>query len=162
MSLLCKAFFCLVLVCGMGSMQGCSKSSSKANELGSLSGKVTYKGNPLTGGNLILKSKDKGDTVIRINGDGTYEGTAIPQGEYPIAIDTEPVKMWLEQKGNIFKFDPKDIDKIKNQKTPPTEFADPFKGMVYVEIPKKYANPQQSGLSVVIKEGKQQKDFPLD
>ena len=154
-----RACLCGILILGMGALQGCSKgTSSRGPAVGSLAGKVTYKGKALTGGNLILKNKEKGDSVIQINADGTFEGNAIPVGEtVAVAVDTEPVKGWLEgaRKGKAMKFDAKDIEKIKASKGDPLKFAeDPFKGMEYVPIPKKYTNPLESGLSVTIKEGK--------
>jgi hypothetical protein len=160
MSTVFRTLLCGALVFGVGFLQGCSKRGSQT-PTASLSGKVTYNGKPLTGGNMTLRTKGKGDTVIRINADGSFEGTSVPLGEMSVAIDTEPVKLWLEQAGKTLVFNPKDIDKIKGEKNLKDIGSDPFKGMEYVPIPKKYTKHQESGLTVTVKEGKQEMDFPL-
>jgi hypothetical protein len=90
-------------------------------------GKVTYKGQPLAGGTITFVSKDgKAKVAATITEDGTYKAT-VPAGEYAVAISTEVLKK---------KADPKD---------PPKPLP---------KIPAKYGDPQTSGLTVVVKEGK--------
>ena len=83
--LACALVFSLVLLAGCG--------KGKKNAL-SLSGKVTYKGQPVTGGKLTLAPLDGKTTplTISISPDGSYMVTPPALGELQVAIETESIK----------------------------------------------------------------------
>ena len=61
----------------------------KTEEKGSVSGKVTYKGKPLTGGVVILTDAD-GKVKADLGDDGTYKLNVKP-GQYKVAVDAKDV-----------------------------------------------------------------------
>jgi hypothetical protein len=162
-----KLIMLFLFLFALATTEGCSKKNPDP-VIGSLSGKVKVKGEPLTGGQLIFKGKDgKGTANLTINSDGTYRGT-LPLGEMLVAVDTESVKKTIENMqgkgGSALKFSPEDIAKFRDKKLTPEDLAtamDPSKGLRYVEIPEKYRSPDQSGFSVKIEPGSQQKDFDI-
>src|SRR5437868_4614763 len=56
---------------------------------GKVSGRVTYKGAPLKGGEVLFHSAGQGSYRGSINQDGTYEITDVPVGEMTVTVDTE-------------------------------------------------------------------------
>jgi hypothetical protein len=159
---------------------GCQKRPEDVVQFGTLFGRVTLQGKPVTGGLLIFRPKQEQgnalkETKITIKADGSYEGP-IPIGEMQVAVDTENVRRGLAgDKGivNTSSFsrqmaakykDNKDVDPkdIKPPKGGQQENApSPFAGMTYVPIPAKYQDPKESGLSVAVQEGREEKNFDL-
>jgi hypothetical protein len=138
---------------------GCNPSTAR-DGMAVVTGKVTYQGKPVTGGFIhFVQAEQK--IVLWIRGDGTYSGE-VPLGMNKVAIETESVKY-------------KDRDKMleKWQETVGSELVErkQAKGelpgitaakLVYVEIPSKYSDPEQSGLTLEVLAGKDDCDFPLD
>ena len=62
-------------------------------------------------------------------------------------------------------FSPKDMEKYKDKKMTAEDMMkaamDPANLGKYVRIPEKYRDPQQSGLSVSMKDAKQEQDFDI-
>jgi hypothetical protein len=113
---------------------------------GELEGKVTFNGQPLTGGMVIIQpSKGWTDddnavaTSTKIEPDGSYYLSNIPLG---------PAKLGVQTMG-AFKLG-------INPANEPREWFG--KG---VPIPLQYGDPNKSGLSVEIKRGKQGHDIAL-
>ena len=80
------AALCLMAGCGAG---------ERDEELGSLSGKVTFNGGPLPAGSvLVLESTQVGASrTAQIQEDGTYNlsgGAALPVGTYKVAVTPQP------------------------------------------------------------------------
>src|SRR5262249_12626185 len=65
--------------------------ASSAQELGTVSGKVTYKGKPLTAGVVGVWSAG-GAVQVPLNADGTYELTRVRPGDYSVTVSTEAIK----------------------------------------------------------------------
>src|SRR4051812_30284297 len=59
------------------------RSGSNTSEL---AGKVTYKGSPLTQGEVYLKAEDGREFSNTINPDGTYSIKNLPRGMYKVRI----------------------------------------------------------------------------
>jgi hypothetical protein len=98
-----------------------------------LSGKVTFQGQPITGGWYVtlVSSSDKHTFSTYIRADGAYSfKTPIPPGDYTIAIEEAP--------------------------------REPKKGVpARVMVPQRYQNPVTSGLTVQLQAGKNAHDLQL-
>ncbi|HZT81080.1 MAG TPA: carboxypeptidase-like regulatory domain-containing protein [Gemmataceae bacterium] len=128
----------------------------------SVSGKVTYKGQPLNGGTVVFQSTDgKWGGSSAIAEDGTYTIPKVPPGQVKIGVETKSVNPTVPKGGGgfMFKKGPADF-KMK----PPKDTAMPkdadktFYGgdtKKYVDIPEKYADPEKSGLTYTVTAGKQ-------
>jgi hypothetical protein len=127
---------------------------------GSVSGKVSYKGEPLGGGSVLFVSTEgRGSASTEIGPDGQYSIDKIAAGPVKISVETKsakPVKgpprgaMPTPPAGAM----PKDIDPSKyNQPSQP-------KGK-YVAIPENYADPEKSGLTYTVTGGSQPHDIDL-
>ncbi len=68
------------------------KPDDKPAETGSVSGKVTYKGQPLTAGVVILTGADGKTHSADLAADGTYSFKDVKVGEYKVAVDTDNPK----------------------------------------------------------------------
>jgi hypothetical protein len=137
----------LVLACGCG----LTNKSAPAK----LSGKVTYKGKPLTGGTITLYPPSGGVYAITIKEDGSYSGADLPTGEMPVSIETMAVKAPTDP------VDPKTKQKYQMSPRPGAENASAPAAVEQVKIPAKYAKKETSNLSVTLGPGKQAKDFDL-
>lgn len=147
---------------------------------GSLSGKVTYKGEPLKGGTITFQGPYTFSTDIRL--DGSYEIPKMYSGTYKISIETESVKGSGGSTPFAFKAPPgmklPSKDQLPKEATaPPTEKLpvnpeafgysqpkanpdyDPKKR--YVAIPKKYADVNESGLTYDFPGGTQTHNIDL-
>jgi hypothetical protein len=154
---------------------GCSKTGSSGS---SVTGSVTYKGSPVTGGNMLFHGKDK-NYAGNLGPEGKYAALGMPPGEYTVTIDTKSLEKTHSGPGKDIDTMIKDMEAKFGGKLPP-EAAKRFEEMrkkmkeeapkdgdaptataKYVKIPEKYANPKTSGLTVTVGSGSNQKDFPL-
>jgi hypothetical protein len=120
------ALSCL-LVLGCGGKEGTS----------TVSGKVTYQGQPVTDGLINFVTNGGRPLGGSIGADGTYS-TQLPPGEYKVRIDTPPE----------FPAGYKEGDPLP--KLPPRQ------------VPEKYANFNSSGLTATVKgDGSQTIDFAI-
>jgi hypothetical protein len=119
-----------VLVVLLATYSGCDRGPELRPGWAVVSGTVTYKGQPLSGGSVILLT-DEQPAVMRggaIRENGTFMLDA-PIGPAKIAIHTIDMKT------------------VKPER--------------YVEIPKKYADAEKSGLTYEVKSG-ENKDVKFD
>ena len=139
-------------------MTGCG-AADPLNRNGTLNGKVTIDGAPVTAGNILFASEDGQWTVGGpLRGDGTYSVKEPPLGTVKVAIQTEmyrhrlaptkydgvaPAGGQLPGSGGMVLPDPK------------------VRGLIYKEIPAKYESIETSGLSCVVTKGHQEQDFAL-
>jgi hypothetical protein len=129
-------------------LTGCGGSSKTAV----VSGKVSYKGRPVTGGTIKFIPADNGPPSLGpINPDGTFSFGGVPFGTMQIGIDTESVR-------NAAR-----ADYTKTGKAPPgTQMPPSTPHAAYVPLPKKYADPKTSGLTWDLKRGNLTKDIDLN
>jgi hypothetical protein len=143
---------------------GCKGGPAGQTEPTGLTGKVTYNGNPVTGGVLkfYFPNMANNQPVSRtpIKEDGSYSTKGIPVGKLKVVVDTAVVKAVEEQRGRMAAQPPP--KPIKDAPAPPSGGMMPRSMGIYVEIPAKYTSPKRTPLSVEIHEGDQTKDFNLN
>jgi hypothetical protein len=157
----------------LGISPGCSKRGSSEPTRGALFGKITVKGVPLAGGDVIFKTKDGKDAgTAKVNTDGTYQA-GLPLGEVLVGVDTENFKKMIEAKpagiGGL-PTDPREMEafmnKFKDKKWTEEErqkymAEEANKQKNIPTIPEKYRDPAKSGFSLTIQAGKQEMDFNI-
>jgi len=164
---------------------GCGKTgSSRSGAAIALEGKVTLKGQPVTGGKLIFALRSgQGSLETPINSDGSYK-LGIPAGEADVGVDTESLKKDLDEyarHGGVPIGVENKQDKIiargktkgtTEEKAKMEKMPGMFKGgsgqsdlakKKYVPIPEKYRDPKTSGVVVKAEstDGTQQKNIDL-
>ncbi len=135
----------LALLALLGAM-GCSTSP------GTVSGKVYYQGTPLKGGNVLFRNVEKNQSgTSSIAEDGSYTIPQLPPGLVKITVETESLKVRAGAR------------KLNLPPGAPNKPMDPEEAKRrYVEIPGKYADVEQSGLTFTVKGGKQDHDVKLE
>jgi hypothetical protein len=137
---------------------------------GTVSGKVSYKGQPVRGGTVSIFPAKGGFKQAQIQEDGSYIITKVPVGQATLTVETESAKpsstMPMQAQGAAGYY-----AKMPKLEAPPG--ADPSQAMPaavrqeqkdpkrYVPIPDKYRDPQKSGLSLTVKGGKNPFDIDL-
>jgi hypothetical protein len=153
-----KVRLLLVLACFVVSL-GCTGGPKRA-ATASLSGKITYKNQPVTAAALIFHPADGNSppvTATIVGTNGEYEVAGLPVGDLKLTVDAEPYnnkKPQKEQrgaKGRENKMSPTPKDRSGSK---------PFEG-TYMPLPKKYAEASTTTLTVTVKAGKNNKDFEL-
>jgi hypothetical protein len=145
-------------------VSGCASSSTAAR----VSGRVTYKGNPVTAGTVTFHAKEGGILTCAIKSDGTYSRTDLSPGEMAVSVETEsantnrkvPESAYGGARGRAMS-QGKDSGKASSMLSPAPSGFKPAETGVYVKIPPKYADKNTSGLAVTLTRGKNTKDFEL-
>ncbi len=146
---------CLGLLIGLGCGGGGKKAPAK------VTGKVTYKNAPVTGGTISFHTSDTGVYSTSLTPEGTYTGIDWPAGEMIVTVDTESLNPATKKQdyvggrgggapgGKAMKISPA-----------PEGFQQAAKG-TYVKIPSKYAKKDTSPLKATLKAGQQEVNFDL-
>ncbi|HZT79431.1 MAG TPA: hypothetical protein VFA26_04395 [Gemmataceae bacterium] len=138
----------LVALAALVGVAGCARPT------GTVSGKVYYKDKPLKGGNVTLVSATGQTFTEAIQEDGSYTVSKVPTGQAKVAVETESLKAVQFGGGGNYPLPDEDP---KSYKPPdPKEMA-----RRYVQIPEKYADPNNSGLTVNVSSGPQSHDIKL-
>jgi hypothetical protein len=144
-----------LLALALGLLLGCGRGSQVPAKV---SGKVTYKGQPVPAGSITFHSEDKGSYSGTLGEGGAYEIPDLPAGTLKVTVETESVnpnkKNPTYEKGRGGAID---NEYQKAMQRPGQNDA----GKNYVKIPAKYAKPETTDLSVTLKAGKQTQDFEL-
>jgi hypothetical protein len=135
---------------------------------GEISGKITYKGNPLTvpGGMVTFAHPTKGNFTGNITSEGGYTISNVPMGEVKIAVqsavrrgkgggkEVNSVRQKREEimKSGQLKMSPEEREKMSPELAP----AGPA-----TVIPPSYTDPDKSGLTYTVTSGKQTHDIEL-
>ena len=167
-------FFSVVL----GLCVGCGTNSQTPVQL---SGTVTYKAQPLHGGNMTFHTADHGMINTTINRDGTYQ-VSLPAESMKVTIETEsfdpdkiaPVYSTSTAGGKKTSREGENAMKSERMKAegkgdgggggPSGSFGPPPKdelAKLFTKIPAKYKFKETSGFSLQLENGKQVKDFEL-
>ena len=108
----------------------------KKPQTGTVSGRISFKGKPLTGGTITFTPSKGTAVTAAIKADGSYAALKVPAGAARVTIKTESVK-------------PK-----------PTKVVRPG-APKYVAIPRKYSDAKPSVITFVVKEGNQEHNVEL-
>lgn len=139
-------------------LSGCSGSSLGTME--EISGKVTYKGKPLPGGQV---------TFLTLKG-YTFTGAIDPEGNYKLRALVGEVRIAVDNRMLFNSNRPPrpDIRRPPGIKPPPGVKVDDIKKSpaptitgTYVPYPEKYRSPDTSGLTYTVKSSSQTHDIKL-
>lgn len=160
----------VLCVCFVSIAGGCRKTGSST---ATLSGKVLFKGEPLPSGLVTFHPKGEGGPISTgITEDGSYR-VAIPfSGEASVTVVTAAPGTPDKGIGKNPGADPAQFEKaqkemLEKMKNMPPEMQKFYKNPgggagKYVEIPKKYADPKSTPLTVTISGGSQVEDIKLE
>jgi hypothetical protein len=142
-------------------ISGCTSSRTPC----SASGKVTYKGAPVTGGTIAfhrMGEEEKGSLGFSIKPDGTYEAVGLQPKEYAVTIETESINQNRPKQvyGGGKNQEGQDAYRKKMQEQGKAPGITAAQG-TYVKIPPKYSDESKSGLTVKLKNGKNDLNFDL-
>lgn len=129
----------------------CLLTAGCGSQTATVSGKVTHRGKPVSGGSVIVYCSDKQIARGVTATDGTYAIPNVPHGTATVTVQALPrVPVGLQGK--------QVLPPAVNGPIPPTvEAPDPTK----TGIPLRYSLPEESGLSVVIDRGTVTYDIDL-
>jgi len=126
---------CAVLVTCVGWCAGCGRG---APPTGSISGRVTYRGKPITSGMVLLLSEEMGiGATGELDAHGSYRIPPLQTGDYKVAITRPPQPEPHELDGGAPMVD------------------------LSVDLPRELTSPLSSGLSTTVAEGHNTLDFDL-
>ncbi len=144
----CVSSLCLFLLLGCG--------GNVKNAPASISGKVTYNGTPVGGGNIqfFTPNNESGLYNAAIKSDGTFAAGDLPVGEMVVTIETESINP------NKAKAEYKKGGK-QGGMSPVGSGTGQLNTGNYVKIPEKYKKSDTSGLKATLKPGKNTQNFEL-
>jgi hypothetical protein len=136
--------------CGSGGAQG------------KLTGKVLYKGKPVTGGSVIFRPSSASENTVTapIDPNGNYTAM-VPAGVVKIAVDNRE----LQPPEATAKKEPRpNLPKVGNvpSDTPDPRVNPQKPAGTYIKLPDKYHDVASSGLSYTVKSGSQNYDINLE
>jgi hypothetical protein len=130
----------------------------------SISGSVTLKGKPVTGGSVQFYTQSGTPYSASIAADGTYSVADIPLGETIVCVETESINpVHKASKGK----EAAGREAMMGGRQAPSGQGGGGGGSKseegkYVEIPKKYSNPKTSPLTLNVKNGRQVHNIELE
>ncbi|HEY7326436.1 MAG TPA: hypothetical protein VH592_02270, partial [Gemmataceae bacterium] len=145
--------FFLIVPLFLAIVVGCA---SKSQTPCSVSGKVTYKGQTVTGGTISFSRTQEelsGSYGFSIKRDGTYEGSSLPAEEYVVVIETESINPDRPAK----TYQPRGMRTQGGKKIDANTYKQKMQEMgkmpgvkeeqgTYVKIPKQYGDKKTSPL----------------
>lgn len=162
------------------SLTGCSSGNKEYPS--QVSGKVSYKGTPVTGGIITLYTATGTPFQAPISNKGTYMFPNLPEGPMTVTIETESINPDTMKKedykggkagagggpgagiGAMYKKagPAPALKKGQEYKSSPVPDGASTGEVAYVKIPAKYKDKETSGLKIDLKSGKQTKDLELN
>jgi hypothetical protein len=122
------------------------------SDRGSVSGKVTYRRQPLGGGTVLFYGPDQSVTASLIAADGTYRAPNLPLGHFRVAVVPHPPI-------------PPGLSRANREAPPaaraPAVYTVSGPEVRAVRIPERYRHPERSGLSLQVDRAEQTYDIEL-
>lgn len=151
---------CVLLV-----LLGCGGNKSG----GEISGTVTYQGKPLAEGTVAFHPVSGKETFgTQIEEDGSYRISNVPPGDMKVTVETGPLgkipDVAVKRAQKMLKSGGKQYTKEEIKNLDPRMRRAALENITpgrYLSLPPQYANPDQSGLTYTVTEGKQQHDIEL-
>lgn len=137
-----------LFVCLLVSTIGCTPGKPRSAKYVDVTGKVTYQGKPVTGGQVTFFNEDG------FNNNGVID----ENGNYTISSPVGPVKIMVDNK--MLKMGMKEAAKKGAGPRPGGEEPKPIKGK-FVPLPDKYSAPDKTDLSYTVTNGPQTHDIEL-
>ena len=171
---MCRSGLLFLAILG-GALVECGCANKSDSSRVQLTGKVTYKGNPVTGGKITFHPMPLGSGTpidMFIGADGTLNISEVSPGEYKVLINTDSLKTKGGEASSGGQPGTKD-QVMKGGVRPPKDLAGSASGgptidrsklgkqPVYVAIPAKYKNVNTTPFSITLTKGKQEKNFDL-
>ena len=125
---------------------------------GSVSGKVSYKGEPVGGGSVLFYSEGQATVRSDIGPDGAYKVEKVPPGLVKIAVETKSAQPTARPPG--MPTPPPEAMAKDASSSPLYNPKNQPKGK-YVAIPEDYSDFSKSGLSLTVTGGAQPHDIEL-
>ena len=116
-----------------------------------ISGKVTYKGEPLHMGLVVFTAANGWSGTAPINEDGSYSIANVPVGTVTVAVDSFGETGNLPARGKVMR-------RPRDEHAPPP----PDAGPAGVKIPAKFKKADTSGLTIEVTGGRQTHDIKLE
>jgi hypothetical protein len=135
---------------------------------GTVSGKIYYKGQSVTGGNVYFFPEAKSGNYASIIGtDGSYTISKLPPGPAKIAVMVGtkgvPPDVTKRMGGQFVAKGMKEMGRIGRAASSGGEASGNAAGTKdNISVPKKYTNPEESGLTIDVTGGKQTFDIKLE
>jgi hypothetical protein len=164
-------YYCLPLFLAMAAA-GCGR------PVGDVSGMVTYKGTPIVMGSVVFIGSDGVPHSGQIEPDGTYAVSEVPAGTVKIAVLSPDPGRALRPGDLPPSLAPLVQQEIKGPKAEDArrlqEKMQEVRGIKinlgstqgertkWRKLPKEYADPQASGLTMEVSKGKNTHDIPLN
>jgi hypothetical protein len=126
---------------------------------GTVSGKVSHKGQTLGGGTVVFFSPGKGSVPAQISPDGSYTIAKVPIGPVKISVETASAKPAAAPKGMTPP--PGAANVPPDAANSPVYGGQKSSGGKYVPIPENYGDPEKSGLSYTVQSGSQSHNIEL-
>jgi hypothetical protein len=139
-------------------LPGCAQGSGREG-IGTVWGKVIFKGEPLPGGTIHFIHSKTSKTSLWIQSNGTYSGE-IPVGAAKVAIETESVK-YTDRDTMLKKWRERNPG-LAGKKQRSLDLPADLPRLVYTPIPDRYSDPDKSGLTYEVTEGAQRHDFEIE
>jgi hypothetical protein len=117
-----------------------------------LTGHVTHRGKPVIWGSVIVVGPDGNATAGRIQPDGTYTVENVP----PVAVNVAVVS-----RDPLVQHNMEEIRRNRNRAAPKSWEPVPVDRKQWFPLPERYADPQTSGLTVLLSKGTNRHDIEL-
>ncbi len=139
----------------LAALPGCSREKG-----GSLSGTVTFAGKPVTGAELSLRPAVGQPILAPLGKGGTYSVSGVPPGEYKVTIVSKaPAFSLAGQDADMKKLHEEVLAKLKAE----GKEADlpEMEAPTFTSFPARYADVQNTPLTVTVAPGKNEQSFDL-
>lgn len=130
-------------------IQGCGPTEYRLPETGAtLEGTVTLGDKPVPAAMIILAGRD-GAATGNIGADGRYKIENAPLGEVKIAVNTEAAKGQM-------------MGEMMARSVQGGEGGNPTPAPAFLDVPKKFWDPESSGIKTTIQKGANKHDIELE
>ena len=146
----CRGFGLLTLVAISVALPGCGVREYRLPETGAtLEGTVTYSGNSVPAAMIIVVGESSSATG-NIGENGRYKVENVPLGKVTLAVNTDAAKGQMMGQAMAQAYQG---SKNKDAKKAPA--------LRFLDVPKKYQDPNASGITTTVKEGANTYDIVL-